>query len=136
MKQQHSDKKSKSSYFIKDIIIAVQYLVHPPLFTTKGVTIILTFNVLFYNQKWIFHERMLNGHPPSSKPPQIYSAYGICIISKHPYYNTLKDCLSRYGQKSGSSDIMSSFGKTRKYFKDSTDYTFQSIRRYSRLLQQ
>ncbi|XP_073728335.1 DENN domain-containing protein 3 isoform X3 [Misgurnus anguillicaudatus] len=45
-------------------------------------------------QKWIFQERMLNGHRLSSKPPQIYSAYGICIISKHPYYNTLKDCLS------------------------------------------
>ncbi|XP_065154316.1 DENN domain-containing protein 3 isoform X2 [Paramisgurnus dabryanus] len=45
-------------------------------------------------QKWIFQERMLNGHHPSSKSPQIYSAYGICIISKHPYYNTLKDCLS------------------------------------------
>ncbi|XP_048008141.1 DENN domain-containing protein 3 isoform X1 [Megalobrama amblycephala] len=32
----------------------------------------------------------LNGH----QSPQLYTAYAICVISKHPYYNTLKDCLS------------------------------------------
>ncbi|XP_051721391.1 DENN domain-containing protein 3 [Ctenopharyngodon idella] len=32
----------------------------------------------------------LNGHQSS----QLYTAYAICVISKHPYYNALKDCLS------------------------------------------
>ncbi|XP_056618892.1 DENN domain-containing protein 3 isoform X2 [Triplophysa dalaica] len=40
-------------------------------------------------------ERMLN-HRFLSKLPRLYSAYGICIISKHPYYNALKDCLSSF----------------------------------------
>ncbi|XP_067304595.1 DENN domain-containing protein 3 isoform X2 [Pseudorasbora parva] len=35
-----------------------------------------------------------NGHRPTYKSPQLYTAYAICVISKHPFYNTLKDCLS------------------------------------------
>ncbi|XP_056142599.1 DENN domain-containing protein 3-like [Lampris incognitus] len=30
----------------------------------------------------------------SAKVPNLYSAYAFCIISKHPYYTALKDCLS------------------------------------------
>uniref|UniRef100_A0AAR2IHC4 UDENN domain-containing protein n=1 Tax=Pygocentrus nattereri TaxID=42514 RepID=A0AAR2IHC4_PYGNA len=33
-----------------------------------------------------------NGHV--HKHPQFYAPYGVCIISKHPYYTALKDCLS------------------------------------------
>ncbi|KAF7657656.1 hypothetical protein LDENG_00023980 [Lucifuga dentata] len=29
-----------------------------------------------------------------SKLPTLFSAYGFCVISKHPYYTALKDCLS------------------------------------------
>ncbi|XP_017556082.1 DENN domain-containing protein 3 isoform X1 [Pygocentrus nattereri] len=36
-----------------------------------------------------------NGHR-SSKPPRLYTAYGICVISKYPYYNALRDCLSSF----------------------------------------
>uniref|UniRef100_A0AAY5K9K8 UDENN domain-containing protein n=1 Tax=Esox lucius TaxID=8010 RepID=A0AAY5K9K8_ESOLU len=28
------------------------------------------------------------------RPFQLYTAHAICVISKHPYYNALKDCLS------------------------------------------
>ncbi|KAM4601561.1 DENN domain-containing protein 3-like [Polymixia lowei] len=34
-----------------------------------------------------------NGHG-SSRFSKLYSAYGFCVISKHPYYTALKDCLS------------------------------------------
>ncbi|XP_035648762.1 DENN domain-containing protein 3 isoform X2 [Oncorhynchus keta] len=34
-----------------------------------------------------------NGHL-SSKSSNLYTAYGICVISKYPYYNALRDCLS------------------------------------------
>lgn len=34
-----------------------------------------------------------NGHS-SSKPPRLYTAFAICVISKYPYYNALRDCLS------------------------------------------
>lgn len=59
----------------------------------KGTDI---FKVLILNL--VIQEGMLylNGH----QSPQLYTAYAICVISKHPYYNTLKDCLSRYGQES------------------------------------
>ncbi|KAL1259647.1 hypothetical protein QQF64_010224 [Cirrhinus molitorella] len=39
-------------------------------------------------------EGMQNGHQPLNKSPQLCIAYAICVISKHPYYNALKDCLS------------------------------------------
>uniref|UniRef100_A0A671LJ07 DENN domain-containing protein 3-like n=1 Tax=Sinocyclocheilus anshuiensis TaxID=1608454 RepID=A0A671LJ07_9TELE len=39
-------------------------------------------------------EGMQNGHQSLYKSPQLYIAYAICVISKHPYYNALKDCLS------------------------------------------
>ncbi|XP_039536036.1 DENN domain-containing protein 3 isoform X2 [Pimephales promelas] len=42
-------------------------------------------------QEGILHQ---NGHPSSYKFPQLYTAYAICVISKNPFYNTLKDCLS------------------------------------------
>ncbi|CAB1334759.1 unnamed protein product, partial [Coregonus sp. 'balchen'] len=35
-----------------------------------------------------------NGHWSSTKTTKHYIAYAICVISKHPYYNALKDCLS------------------------------------------
>uniref|UniRef100_A0A8C7DD86 DENN domain-containing protein 3 n=1 Tax=Oncorhynchus kisutch TaxID=8019 RepID=A0A8C7DD86_ONCKI len=35
-----------------------------------------------------------NGHLSSSKSSRLYTAYGICVISKYPYYNALRDCLS------------------------------------------
>ena len=35
-----------------------------------------------------------NGHWTSPKGPRLYTAYAICIISKYPYYNALRDCLS------------------------------------------
>lgn len=35
-----------------------------------------------------------NGHWTSPKGPRLYTAYGICVISKYPYYNALRDCLS------------------------------------------
>ncbi|XP_061111256.1 DENN domain-containing protein 3 isoform X1 [Conger conger] len=35
-----------------------------------------------------------NGDWPSSKSPRLYSPFGICVISKYPYYNALRDCLS------------------------------------------
>ncbi|XP_051574526.1 DENN domain-containing protein 3 isoform X2 [Myxocyprinus asiaticus] len=35
-----------------------------------------------------------NGHRSSKKSPPLYAAYGICVISKYPYYNALKDSLS------------------------------------------
>ncbi|CAB1320484.1 unnamed protein product, partial [Coregonus sp. 'balchen'] len=35
-----------------------------------------------------------NGHRLSSKSSRLYTAYGICVISKYPYYNALRDCLS------------------------------------------
>uniref|UniRef100_A0A8C1XDI0 DENN/MADD domain containing 3b n=1 Tax=Cyprinus carpio TaxID=7962 RepID=A0A8C1XDI0_CYPCA len=40
-------------------------------------------------------EEMQNGHGSLYKCPQFHIAYAICVISKHPYYNALKDCLSR-----------------------------------------
>uniref|UniRef100_A0A8C1FIP7 DENN/MADD domain containing 3b n=1 Tax=Cyprinus carpio carpio TaxID=630221 RepID=A0A8C1FIP7_CYPCA len=39
-------------------------------------------------------EEMQNGHRSLYKSPQFYIAYAICVISKHQYYNALKDCLS------------------------------------------
>ncbi|XP_072531434.1 DENN domain-containing protein 3 [Salminus brasiliensis] len=36
-----------------------------------------------------------NGHR-SSKPLRLYTAYSICVISKYPYYNALRDCLSSF----------------------------------------
>ncbi|KAM9418343.1 DENN domain-containing protein 3-like isoform 1-T2 [Salvelinus alpinus] len=35
-----------------------------------------------------------NGYRSSSKSSRLYTAYGICVISKYPYYNALRDCLS------------------------------------------
>nr|XP_029514811.1 DENN domain-containing protein 3-like [Oncorhynchus nerka] len=35
-----------------------------------------------------------NGYRLSSKSSRLYTAYGICVISKYPYYNALRDCLS------------------------------------------
>ncbi|XP_066530128.1 DENN domain-containing protein 3 isoform X2 [Hoplias malabaricus] len=32
----------------------------------------------------------------SSKSPRLYTAYGVCVISKYPYYNALRDCLSSF----------------------------------------
>uniref|UniRef100_A0A8C2GJZ8 DENN/MADD domain containing 3b n=1 Tax=Cyprinus carpio TaxID=7962 RepID=A0A8C2GJZ8_CYPCA len=39
-------------------------------------------------------EVMQNRHQFLYKSPRLYIAYAICVISKHPYYNALKDCLS------------------------------------------
>lgn len=39
-------------------------------------------------------EGIQNGHLSSCKSQQLYIAYAICVISKYPYYNALKDCLS------------------------------------------
>ncbi|XP_076865974.1 DENN domain-containing protein 3 isoform X2 [Brachyhypopomus gauderio] len=36
-----------------------------------------------------------NGHR-SSKTPRLYTAFGICVISKYPYYSALRDCLSSF----------------------------------------
>ncbi|XP_046690744.1 DENN domain-containing protein 3 isoform X1 [Silurus meridionalis] len=36
-----------------------------------------------------------NGHY-LYKPPKLFTAYGICLISKYPYYNALRDCLSSF----------------------------------------
>ncbi|XP_047006717.1 DENN domain-containing protein 3 isoform X1 [Ictalurus punctatus] len=36
-----------------------------------------------------------NGHY-LSKPPKLFTAYAICLISKYPYYNALRDCLSSF----------------------------------------
>ncbi|XP_060798627.1 DENN domain-containing protein 3 isoform X2 [Neoarius graeffei] len=36
-----------------------------------------------------------NGHY-ASKPPKLFTAYAICLISKYPYYNALRDCLSSF----------------------------------------
>nr|XP_015213003.1 PREDICTED: DENN domain-containing protein 3 isoform X2 [Lepisosteus oculatus] len=33
-------------------------------------------------------------HWSASRAPRLYTAFGICIISKYAYYNALKDCLS------------------------------------------
>lgn len=38
-----------------------------------------------------------NGHWSSTRTTKLYTAYAICVISKHPYSNALKDCLSWYG---------------------------------------
>ncbi|XP_045069431.1 DENN domain-containing protein 3-like [Coregonus clupeaformis] len=35
-----------------------------------------------------------NGHWSSTKTTKLCIAYAFCVISKHPYYNALKDCLS------------------------------------------
>ncbi|XP_041933016.1 DENN domain-containing protein 3 isoform X2 [Alosa sapidissima] len=35
-----------------------------------------------------------NGHWTSPKGPRLYTTYAICVISKYPYYNALRDCLS------------------------------------------
>ncbi|XP_010882922.2 DENN domain-containing protein 3 [Esox lucius] len=35
-----------------------------------------------------------DGHWSSKKTSKLYTAHAICVISKHPYYNALKDCLS------------------------------------------
>ncbi|KAG5842676.1 hypothetical protein ANANG_G00180140 [Anguilla anguilla] len=35
-----------------------------------------------------------NGHWSTSKTPRLYSPFAICVISKYPYYNALRDCLS------------------------------------------
>uniref|UniRef100_A0A8C7RT67 DENN domain-containing protein 3 n=1 Tax=Oncorhynchus mykiss TaxID=8022 RepID=A0A8C7RT67_ONCMY len=35
-----------------------------------------------------------NGHWSSTRTAKLYTAFAICVISKHPYYNALKDCLS------------------------------------------
>ncbi|XP_031668137.1 DENN domain-containing protein 3-like isoform X5 [Oncorhynchus kisutch] len=35
-----------------------------------------------------------NGHWSSTRTTKLYTAFAICVISKHPYYNALKDCLS------------------------------------------
>ncbi|XP_010871469.2 DENN domain-containing protein 3 isoform X2 [Esox lucius] len=35
-----------------------------------------------------------NGLRSSSKSFRLYTPYGICVISKYPYYNALRDCLS------------------------------------------
>ncbi|XP_026083261.1 DENN domain-containing protein 3-like [Carassius auratus] len=45
--------------------------------------------VLQYSRS--IQEGMQNGR---HKSPQLYIGYAICVISKHPYYNALKDCLS------------------------------------------
>uniref|UniRef100_A0A672T3R2 uDENN domain-containing protein n=1 Tax=Sinocyclocheilus grahami TaxID=75366 RepID=A0A672T3R2_SINGR len=36
-----------------------------------------------------------NGHR-LNKLQRLFTTYSICIISKYPYYNALRDCLSRY----------------------------------------
>ncbi|XP_056597836.1 DENN domain-containing protein 3 isoform X1 [Triplophysa dalaica] len=43
-----------------------------------------------FNQDGVMH---LNGNR-SSKLPRLYTTYSICIISRYPYYNALRDCLS------------------------------------------
>lgn len=35
-----------------------------------------------------------NGHRGSSTKARFYAPFAVCIISKFPYYNALKDCLS------------------------------------------
>ncbi|KAG9355401.1 hypothetical protein JZ751_000239 [Albula glossodonta] len=35
-----------------------------------------------------------NGHWSASKTPRLYTAFGICVISKYPYYIALRDSLS------------------------------------------
>lgn len=37
-----------------------------------------------------------NGPRSSPKGASLYCPYSICVISKYPYYNALRDCLSRW----------------------------------------
>lgn len=74
------------------------------------------FKLLILNsviQEGILHQ---NGHRSSYKSPQLYTAYAICVISKHPYYNTLKDCLSRYGLESRFKTLFTCTGEKKKIF--------------------
>uniref|UniRef100_A0A673MSG5 DENN domain-containing protein 3-like n=1 Tax=Sinocyclocheilus rhinocerous TaxID=307959 RepID=A0A673MSG5_9TELE len=51
----------------------------------------LVFTDMFGNQS---HGVVLQYYRSLYKSPQLYIAYAVCVISKHPYYNALKDCLS------------------------------------------
>ncbi|XP_062842289.1 DENN domain-containing protein 3 [Trichomycterus rosablanca] len=58
---------------------------------THGVVVQYCKPIQFSLDRTVFK----NGHL-SSKPPRLYTFYGICVISKHPYYNALRDCLSSF----------------------------------------
>uniref|UniRef100_A0AAZ3PV85 DENN domain-containing protein 3 n=1 Tax=Oncorhynchus tshawytscha TaxID=74940 RepID=A0AAZ3PV85_ONCTS len=57
----------------------------------------LVFTDVFGNQTHGVVVQLLNvfnGHWSSTRTTKLYTAFAICVISKHPYYNALKDCLS------------------------------------------
>lgn len=56
---------------------------------THGVVAQYCKPVQFYQDSVMHH----NGSR-SSKLPRLYTTYSICVISKYPYYNALRDCLS------------------------------------------
>ncbi|KAJ8273365.1 hypothetical protein GJAV_G00100790 [Gymnothorax javanicus] len=57
---------------------------------THGV-VVQYYRLVQFSQESAAHQ---NGHWSSSKAPRLFSPFGICVISKHPYYKALKDCLS------------------------------------------
>uniref|UniRef100_A0A8C7K0D3 DENN domain-containing protein 3 n=1 Tax=Oncorhynchus kisutch TaxID=8019 RepID=A0A8C7K0D3_ONCKI len=50
-----------------------------------------THGVVVHVKCFLFYQ---NGHWSSTRTTKLYTAFAICVISKHPYYNALKDCLS------------------------------------------
>ncbi|XP_036439753.1 DENN domain-containing protein 3 isoform X2 [Colossoma macropomum] len=58
---------------------------------THGV-VVHYYRLIQINQLFQEGAQHQNGHV--HKHPQFYAPYGVCIISKHPYYTALKDCLS------------------------------------------
>ncbi|XP_036411282.1 DENN domain-containing protein 3 isoform X1 [Megalops cyprinoides] len=57
---------------------------------TYGVVVQYCRPVQIYQDSSLYQ----NGHWSSSKVPRLYATFGICVISKYPYYNALRDCLS------------------------------------------
>ncbi|XP_017568661.1 DENN domain-containing protein 3 isoform X3 [Pygocentrus nattereri] len=58
---------------------------------THGV-VVQYYRLIQINQ--VFQEGVQHQNGHVHKHPQFYAPYGVCIISKHPYYTALKDCLS------------------------------------------
>ncbi|XP_076846706.1 DENN domain-containing protein 3 isoform X2 [Brachyhypopomus gauderio] len=50
--------------------------------------------VQYYRSMPVLQEGAQCENSSGSKPPQLYVPYGVCVISKQPYYNAIKDCLS------------------------------------------
>ncbi|XP_066539369.1 DENN domain-containing protein 3 isoform X2 [Hoplias malabaricus] len=50
--------------------------------------------VQYYRSIQLSQEGVLHQNCNNYKHPRLYTAYGVCVISKHPYYTALKDCLS------------------------------------------